>query len=435
MTLAGSNAARGWLAVLAAALCAAGMVLYLQRVVIPHQIADSALRGSPRGNLSDLYPRWLGARELLQHGRDPYAPDLTREIQAGYYGRALDAARPNDPKDEQRFAYPLYVVFLLAPTTGLDFGVVQSGFFWFLLLITLGAALLCLRLVQWSPPGPVVFAILLLTIGSPAVAQALKLRQLSLLVAAMVFVALYFIRTDRLLGAGVLLALSTIKPQLLCLLLLWLALWTMADWRRRYRLLAAFAVTLLALVVASELALPGWIPRFWDAVQQYQRYTGGTSVLSRMISPAAGVTAAILSLAGTSLAAWRDRAAAADSPAFVRTTALVLAVTVLVVPMFAPYNQILLLPVLLLAARDRESIWNSGAAGRGLLVLTLVAMAWPWACSLVLAALSFVLPPLQVQQFWTVPFWTVWLVPVAVASLMLVVARGPSIASGKGRTA
>ena len=75
-------------------MMAAAMWLWVQHVAIPHQQAEAAVSGSPRGNLSDLYPRWLGARELLLHGRDPYSADMAREIQTGYYGRPIDPARP-----------------------------------------------------------------------------------------------------------------------------------------------------------------------------------------------------------------------------------------------------------------------------------------------------------------------------------------------------
>src|ERR1700728_2468522 len=99
-----------------ALLLAGSMSFYVRHILIGHQQADAALHGTPRGNLSDLYPRWLGARELLLHHRDPYSPEVTREIQIGYYGRQLNPARLSDPKDQQGFAYPVYVVFLLAPT-------------------------------------------------------------------------------------------------------------------------------------------------------------------------------------------------------------------------------------------------------------------------------------------------------------------------------
>src|SRR5207248_1822635 len=87
-----------------------------------------AANGFPERNFSDLFPRWLATRELLLNGCDPYSAEVTRDIQRGYYGRPLDRSRATDPIDEQRFAYPLFVVFLLAPTIGLPFTVVKSLF-------------------------------------------------------------------------------------------------------------------------------------------------------------------------------------------------------------------------------------------------------------------------------------------------------------------
>src|ERR1700691_3865568 len=108
-----------------ALLAAASMWFYVDRILVGYQVADAAARDRPRGNLSDLYPRWLGARELLLHQRNPYGDDITIEIQTGYYGRALDPARPNDPKDQQGVAYAVYVVVLLAPFVGFPFHSVQ----------------------------------------------------------------------------------------------------------------------------------------------------------------------------------------------------------------------------------------------------------------------------------------------------------------------
>src|SRR6195256_3507721 len=79
--------------ILASVVCALGMWLYLQRVVIPNRVLDAAIHGRPRGNLSDLYPRWLGARELLLRGRNPYSREINLETQQGYYGRVLDVSR------------------------------------------------------------------------------------------------------------------------------------------------------------------------------------------------------------------------------------------------------------------------------------------------------------------------------------------------------
>src|SRR5271166_3535594 len=143
---------RAWLWPLLAILCLIGMWEYTDRVLIPHQMLDAAAHGRPRGNLSDLYPRWIGARELLLHGRDPYSDVVTREIQVGYYGRTLDLSRPEDPRDQAGFAYPVYVVFSLVPTIRWPFPIVQKGFFWLLVVLTSASTLLWLRFLQWSAP-------------------------------------------------------------------------------------------------------------------------------------------------------------------------------------------------------------------------------------------------------------------------------------------
>src|SRR5581483_7718656 len=138
---------------LMAAVMAASMLFYVQRILIPYQIADAAAHNRPRGTLSDLYPRWVGVRDLLLKHQDPYSDEVTREIQLGYYGKVLDPNRPDDPKDEQRFAYPVYVAFLLAPTVKLPFSVVRSAFSWLLLLLTALTVPLWLKFLRWRISG------------------------------------------------------------------------------------------------------------------------------------------------------------------------------------------------------------------------------------------------------------------------------------------
>ena len=112
------------LLIAASILAGIGMWGYFNGVAVDEQKAEAAAKNIPRGNLSDLYPRWLGTREFLLHGRDPYSAEVTAEIQKGVYGVAIDPRKPGDPTDEG-FAYPLYLVFLLAPTINLPFPSVQ----------------------------------------------------------------------------------------------------------------------------------------------------------------------------------------------------------------------------------------------------------------------------------------------------------------------
>ncbi len=421
-----------WL-VLVSMLCGVSMWLYVQRVLVMYQISDAAAHGRPRGTLSDLYPRWLGARELLLHGRDPYSAAVTREIQTGYYGRPLDASQPNDPIDQQGFAYPVYIAFYLAPTISLPFEAVQKAFFWVLLGLTVVSVPIWLRALQWPTPLGAQVSVAILTLGSLAVVQGLKLQQMTLVVAALTAAAIALLVTNRGTAAGILLALATIKPQLVGPLLCWLAIWTVGDLKRRYRWALSFLITMAVLWSAAEHWLPGWILRFWRAVHEYEEYTGAGPLMNKLIPPPWSTLAGFGAGIGALYVCWRNRKRPADTAAFAATVCLVLAVTLLIVPTLAIYNQVLLLPALLMLVRDRRAIWDRSRAPRVLLVAVAVLLTWEWLSSIVLAGLSFVMPSEVAQKAWAVPGWTALTLPVAVAAIMLIVAYRGSLVGSAGR--
>ena len=410
---------RSWKLLLLSILCAVGVWTYADRVLIPHQISDAAAHGSPRGNFSDLYPRWIGARELLLYGRDPYRPEVTREIQAGYYGRPLDPSRPADPKDQQAFAYPVYVVFYLAPALHLRFGVVQRAFFWVLVGVTLASIPLWLRVLGWTVAPLVQAAMVALTLGSMAVLQGLKLQQLSLLVAALCAASMALLAAGRLIPAGILLALATIKPQLVLPLVLWLGIWTIGDLKHRYRWAASFLTVMFVLCAASEWFLPHWIVRFWHAAGAYLQYTHAVPVLEAVVPYPWGRLLVVLFAGTVAVVCFKQRREPENTDAFRSSICLVMALTVLTVPTFSLYNQALLLPPILLIARDRRMFWRRNLVTRALLIAVTVLLAWPWFCCTALAALSFVLSQGTVERAWAAPLWTVPQLPLGVAALML----------------
>jgi hypothetical protein len=394
------------------------MWFYVQYVLIGHQQAEAALHGTPRGNLSDLYPRWLGARELLLHHRDPYSPEVTREIQIGYYGRPLDSTRAGDPKDQQGFAYPAYVVFLLAPTIGFPFAEVQTGFRWFLIALTVAMVLLWLRALRWQLSSFTMASLIVLTVGSFQVLQGIKLQQLSLLVAGLIAACAFALLDNHFALAGILLALATVKPQLVLLLVIWLLLWAVSDWRRRQNFVWGLGSTLAILFAAAEYVLPGWIWRFREAAVAYRQYTDAGSVLDELLTPSWGRPLAVLIVLALAAMSWRFRRASADSPAFVLMLALVLAVTVVIVPKAAPYNQVLLLPGILLVVRDWRILWRKNRMTRSVLVVSSLVILWPWLAATALTVASLFLPAQTVQQVWAVPVWTSLAVPLCVALLL-----------------
>ncbi len=408
---------------LLALLLAGSMWFYVQHVLVAYQQADAAAHGRPRGNLSDLYPRWLGARELLLHHRDPYGADVTREIQAGYYGRPLDVDRPEDPKDRQGFAYPVYVVFLLAPTITLPFAAVQMGFQWFLIALTAATVPLWLRALRWRPSRTTVAILAVLTLGSFPAVQGIKLQQLSLVVSGLIAACAVCLTGGYPWLAGALLALATIKPQLALPLAAWLTLWAASDWRRRQGFIWGFCATMAALFAGAQYVLPGWVGRFRHAVVAYRQYTGGAgSLLDVLVTPAWGKVLALAFLLLLAAACWRARRAPADSSAFALVTALVFAGTVVIVPMVAPYNQLLLLPGIFLLLRQWRALWTN-TLFRFASAVAGLAVFWPWLAAVGLAMASAILPAKRVQQAWAVPLYSSLYIPLLVLGLLCFLVR------------
>lgn len=291
--------------------------------------------------LSTLYPVWLGSRELLVHGRNPYAPEVNREIQTAFYGAPLD---PGDHLGKECcFAYPVYVSFLLAPGVRSEFFGVQSAALVFLIAVT-AISVVCWHVVTRRETRQLVFVIPLVLI-SPPVMQGLDLRQPALLVAALLSVAAALVDRGRFALAGVALALATIKPQMCLLPIAWMLLWAIhgwavQGWAARKNLVVGFAGSMAALIGGGELLLPGWIADFVAQLRVY-RHFAGASVLEILYGRGIGLGLGVALVSGLLLLMWR-RKSAQD---FMPTLALVLAVEVFFVPgLKSLLNLVLLIP-------------------------------------------------------------------------------------------
>jgi hypothetical protein len=399
-----------------AMLAAAAMWCYADFVLIPHQKAQSEALGIPRGNLSDLYPRWYGSRELLLRHRDPYSDDVTREIQEGYYGRKLDSSRPHDPRDLQGFAYPVYVALLLAPTVNSPVEIVLPAFRWFLALLTVLSIPLWLHALHWRLSCLGVFTWTLFTLGSFAAVQGIKLEQLTLLVCGLLAGAVAAVVSGHLVLAGILLAVGTIKPQLTTILVAWLALWVSGDWKRR-AIAYSFSATCLALILGGEVLLPGWISRFTVAASAYVRYTGGGKSVLDLAAGPLGRWLALIILALVAIFCWKNRRADTKNEAFAKCLALVLAATLAVIPTYAPYNQLLLVPALMLIVRDAPLLWRRGRLTRLFFLFVALSIVWPWVTAAILSALLLFIPPVHVQTAWALPLLSSLYIPLTVLGM------------------
>ena len=196
-----------------------------------------------------------------------------------------------------------------------------------------------------------------------------------LLVAFLLAASILALQRGRLLLAGILMALTTIKPQVSVLAIFYLVLWSLWDWRKRGRYCVGFFSTLLLLFATSLAVWPHWIQSWTHALVAYHRYTTPvlvSEVLTSHLPPGAVGPATLILTAGLMIVAvviaWRNSSASPDSHEFSTTLSLLLAITVItLLPGQAVYDHVILLPgVLLLARRWRDVFFqpNSESAAR-----------------------------------------------------------------------
>lgn len=193
--------------------------------------------------------------------------------------------------------------------------------------------------------------------------------------------------------SGVLMALSTIKPQMSGLIILFLVCWTVGDLRRRRRFCVALFATLAILVTSALIVWPHWIESWMHILRAYRGYNPPpllSQVVGGLTGPrlqqAAYFLCSALLLSGALWLGWRTRRTCAGSIEFWLTLTLLMAITtVVVLSGQAVYDHILLLPGILLLA-SRWSDFATNRVSKFLLMIGTVVLFWPWlaACSLLL---------------------------------------------------
>lgn len=291
---------------------------------------------------NDFYSRWKGAQVYWVEGLDPYSDQATLAIQQGIYGRP---ARPDE--DPGPFAYPFYTVLLLVPLVWLPYAWVEAIWLVILEFALIGGVLLYMSLVGWRLPSWLLALTGLWTVIFYHSARTILLGQFAGLILLWTVGTLWALGRGHDITAGVLLALTTIKPQMSALLILALLLWGLGQ--RRWRFLGAFGAAMVFLLGASFVWLPNWLGQFVRQVARYPSYTAiGSPVwviahyyLPQLGTPVEVGLSALLLL--YLLAQWRHLLrAGATSGAFQWLIGLTLIVTNLVMLRTATTNFVVL---------------------------------------------------------------------------------------------
>src|SRR5579863_605013 len=366
---------RLWLAL---SLCACGITWAYTTGVLAEWVHFNEVRQGLLMQMGDLYSPWMGTRELLLHHRNPYGPEVSHEIQMAFYGRAIDDAPTKSGVpvlNEQRFAYPVYVVLLLAPSAYVDFAIVRRWAWIGLALLIVCTVLLSLDFLSQRMPWQLLMAIILFTLCSPQIVQGLQFEQLAIVVGFLLVAGTWCVSKNHLVWAGALFALSTIKPQLALLPLCAFAIWTLGDWRRRWQLASSFGAVGCTLFVAAEVLLPGWFGYFLRNIAAYRKYAPTSSLLWMLMGDRVGMMMSGAIIIALLVFGWRNRAVTANSVKFVDVVVTFLMGVSLAFPLFTPFNQVLLILPALLLVRDWKTLPKLSR------LVFIVVVSWPWMIS------------------------------------------------------
>ncbi len=248
------------------ALLLAGIVL---TAVLSAALHGMFVADAPGAN--DLYPRWRGAQLFWQEGIDPYSEEASLAIQTGIYGRP---ALPDE--DQVLFVYPFYAAFFMWPLAGLSYDWAQAIWMAVVMLSLATAVILLLRLFDWRQSVWLLGVTLLWSVIFYHSARTVLLGQFAGPVFLFMAASLLSLKRGRDGWAGLFLALATLKPQMIFLLIPALLGWTAGrrpDGRRRWRFWWGFGGMMAGLTAVSFLLLPGWLAGFARQVGYYPDYT------------------------------------------------------------------------------------------------------------------------------------------------------------------
>jgi Gpi18-like mannosyltransferase len=209
--------------------------------------------------------------------------------------------------------------------------------------------------------------------------RSLILGQFAVIAALLIILALYSIRYQRDVAAGILLALSTAKPQMAFLILPFVLLWGISQ--RRTKLVLSLIVSLAVIMIVTLALRPGWpMELFWQ-ILDYPSYTTTISPLAIIAGAAPTINTplnlllhglALVYLIGEWILAWRK-----EYRWFLWVAFLTLVITNMVAYRTATTNYMMLLPVLFLIFRVVYERWRGvGLAVVLVFMLTLGAGLW-----------------------------------------------------------
>jgi hypothetical protein len=318
---------------------------------------------NPGGN--DFLARWMGARYWLKEGISPYDPQVSLATQQMIYGHPADAAQG---EDLNHFVYPLYSMLFFAPFGLMEFPLARALWMTGLEISTILLVFVSLQLTGWRTSAFKTVILVLFAVLWYHGIRTLILGQFAGVNALLIGLALLLIQQKQDVPAGILLALSTSKPQMAVLLVPFTLLWAFSTGRRG--IISGLLITFGVLMLASFALIPNWFIAMIRQITEYPSYTTYTNIDSPLsfladLMPGIRTTLngvlhvlAALYLLSEWVLAWGK-----DQRHFLWTAAMTMVVTNLIAYRTATTNYMMLLPVLFLIFRVWEYRWKGLGVG------------------------------------------------------------------------
>ncbi len=220
---------------------------------------------NPGGN--DFISRWLGTRLFITEGISPYSDEATLRIQEFFYGRA---ALPHE--DQQLFVYPYYSMLFFAPFSLIEnFPLARAVWMTVLEIGLLAISISSMVATGWKPGRITLIIFLIFTLIWYHSVRPLINGNPAILTAVFISLAFLMVTKNRNTAAGILLAFSTIKPQMVILLVPFVLWWAIT--RRKTALITSFSITMAIFIALSQFSQSDWLLENLRQIISYPSYT------------------------------------------------------------------------------------------------------------------------------------------------------------------
>ncbi len=347
------------------------MIILIAGVCVVLTIGNHAYtKTNPGGN--DFLVHWVGTRAFLLDGISPYSEETALRIQNMVYGRPARAG-----EHELRVAYPLYSVVVFFPYALIDdYEWARAVWMTVLEVGIILLALISLKLARWKPKPVMLGAYFLFALAWYHAVRPIILGNAVILVALGIAAGLLAMRNKQDELAGILFALTTIKPQVVILPLAYILLWSLVN--RRWKVIFWFTGLLILLVMTATLLLPDWIRQNLAEILRYPGYnppgTPGAALATWFPSVGKRIGYGLSGLLAVTLIFEWFRSWKLDFRGFFWTVCITLVASAWIGIQTDPGNFIVLFPALVLAFAGIQGRWKHASAGWIALVMIIVGV-------------------------------------------------------------